>query len=234
LLLNIEKMINMIKIKNNNGVTLIELLIVIAIVSILAGIGIPQYGRFLAKNRVRSAANDLLQNMRLARTMAIKENRNYLITFNEGGANSYSIGFDGDGNDKLTDIADGYGEGNIRTVDLSVSYGVDVIFGTGAIEGPDERDTCPACIDIGASTFAFGGTAGPVRQEFNPDGTISFTGSVFLMHNTRGFTYMLRISNQAGKIDLWKWDGDHDRTNVPLINQCNTAPRRYCRWTELR
>jgi hypothetical protein len=172
--------------------------------------------------------------MRLARTMAIKENRNYLLTFNEAGGNTYSIGFDGDGNNKLTDPADGYGAGNIRTVDLSISYGTEVLFGTAVDEGPDERDTCPACIVVTGSTIAFGATAGPVRQEFNPEGTISFTGSVFLMHNTRGFTYMLRISNQAGKIDLWKWDGDNDMPMPTLVNQCNNAPRRYCRWTELR
>jgi len=224
----------MAKKQNDKGVTLVELIITIAIISILAGIGIPQYGRFVANSKVRSAANDLLQNMRLARTMAIKENRNYLVTFNEAGANTYSMGFDGDGNNRLTDPADGYGAGNIRTVDLAISYGSDVSFGTAADEGPDERDTCPACIAVTGSTVAFGGTAGPVRQVFNPEGTISFTGSVFLMHSIRGFTYMLRISNQAGKIDVWKWDGDNEKTNIPLVNQCNNAPRRYCRWTELR
>jgi len=227
-------MMDMKKIKNNNGVTLVELMVVIAIISILAGIGIPGYGRFVAKNRVRSAANDLLQNMRLARTMAIKENRDYLMTFNESGANTYSIGFDGDGNNKLTDPADGYGAGPVRIYDLETSYGEGILFGTSTNQGPGEADACPACIAIDGSTVAFGGTAGPVRQEFNPDGTISFTGSVFITNTSRGFTYMLRISNQAGKIDLWKWDGDNETTNVPLINECNTAPLRYCRWTELR
>ena len=229
------KMIKMTKKHNEKGVTLVELLITIAIISILAGIGIPEYGRFIAKSRVRSAASDLLQNMRLARTMAIKENRTYLITFNDAGANTYSMGFDGDGNNTLTDPADdGYGEGNVRTVDLSLTYGTEVLFGTAYSEGPGERDDCPACLDITGSTVAFGGTAGPVRQEFNPDGTISFAGSVFLMHNTRGFTYMLRISNQAGKIDLWKWDGDNDMPMPTKVEQCTNAPRRYCRWTEIR
>jgi prepilin-type N-terminal cleavage/methylation domain-containing protein len=228
------KMIRMREIRNYLGVTLVELLVAIAIISILAAIGVPEYGRFVAKNRVRSAASDLLQNMRLTRTMAIKENREYLITFNEAGSDSYSIGFDGNGDNKLTDPSDGYGTGAVRTYDLESSYGSGVQFGTSADEGPDEPDACPACLTITGSTVAFGGTAAPVRQEFNPDGTISFTGSVYITTATRGFTYMLRISNQAGKIDLWKWDGDNETTSVPLVNQCSQAPLRYCRWTELR
>ena len=63
------------------GFTLVEILVVISIAAILAVIGVPQYGRFVAKNKVRGAASDLLQNMRLARTMAIKENQTKSMYF---------------------------------------------------------------------------------------------------------------------------------------------------------
>lgn len=222
--------------RKNSGVSLIELVIVVAIIGLLSIIAVPQYGRFIAKGKVRSATNDLLQNMRLARTMAIKENRQYLVTFNENGdpANSYRIGFDGNNNNSLTDPADGYGTGAVMLVNLQTRYGNEIVFGTGTANGPDEPDTCPACIGIGGATVAFGGTAAPVRQEFNTDGTVSFTGSAFLMHNARGITYMMRISFRTGKIDLWKWDGDNANPAPPIVNNCNNAPVRYCRWTELR
>ncbi len=67
--------------KDNKGVSLIELLIVLVIIGILAGFGLPEYGRFAAKNRVRHATTELMQNMRMARTMAIKENRTYIMKF---------------------------------------------------------------------------------------------------------------------------------------------------------
>ncbi len=94
-------MINTTLIKRENGVTLIELIIVLLIVAILAAIGVPQYGVFIAKNSAKRASTDLLQNIRLARTMAIKENRTYLITFNENDTNSYISGVDLDGNGSL-------------------------------------------------------------------------------------------------------------------------------------
>jgi prepilin-type N-terminal cleavage/methylation domain-containing protein len=228
-----QKMINIKKIKNNDGVTLVELIVTIAIISILAAIGIPQYGRFVANSRVRSVADELLQNMRLARTMAIKENRAYLVTFNEAEANSFTIGFDGDGNNKLTDAVDGFESGDVRTVRLK-DHGNMLVFGSETNSGPDEPKDCPACIDISGSTVAFGSTAGPVRQIFNSDGTVEFTGSAFVKHADRGITYMLRISYQTGKIDLWKWDGDKDNSTPDVVNNCTGTPKKCCGWTELR
>jgi prepilin-type N-terminal cleavage/methylation domain-containing protein len=220
-------------IRGKKGVTLVELLVVISIIGILSVIGIPQYGRFVAKSKVRSATSDLLQSMRMARTMAIKENRAYFITFNESAANTYRIGFDGNNNNSLLDPADGYGNGPVREINLQTEYGPDIFFGTTTGNGPDEPDSCPACIAIAGSTVAFGATAGPVREAFNPDGSVVSTGSAFITHITRGFTYLLRISYQSGKFDLWKWDGDNANPNPPVINNC-TSPMRCCGWTEIR
>jgi prepilin-type N-terminal cleavage/methylation domain-containing protein len=221
-------------IREKKGVTLMELLIVISIIGILTAIGVPQYARFVAKDKVKRATNDLLQNARLARTMAIKENQQYLITFNEAFANSYSIGFDGNGNNSLLDAADGYETGPVRVVRLQTEYSNDVVLGTTATTGPDQPDSCPVCIAIGGSTVAFGGTFGPVREVFNPDGSVSFLGSAFVTHVSRGYTYMLRVSFQSGKFDLWSWDGDINNPNPPIINNCNNTPVRYCGWTEIR
>ncbi|UCD35292.1 MAG: prepilin-type N-terminal cleavage/methylation domain-containing protein, partial [Nitrospiraceae bacterium] len=82
---------------DNQGVTLMELLVVMSIIGILALIGVPQYQMHAAKGSVRRAANDLIQNARLASTLAIKESRPYVIAFNLPAADSYSIGFDTNG-----------------------------------------------------------------------------------------------------------------------------------------
>jgi type IV fimbrial biogenesis protein FimT len=55
------------------GFTLVELLVVIMIVSILMGIGVPSYKYVTNSNRLSAEVNGLLGDMQLARAEAIKE-----------------------------------------------------------------------------------------------------------------------------------------------------------------
>lgn len=56
------------------GFTLVELMIVIAILSILITVGIPSFSNFLSDNRMSSFTNDLVADLNLARSEAIKRN----------------------------------------------------------------------------------------------------------------------------------------------------------------
>lgn len=231
-------------IRTKKGYSLIELLIVMSMIGILAIIGVPQYSDFIAKGNVRRAANDLLQNARLASTMAIKENRNYIIAFDTA-ANSYSVGFDT--NDDGT--PEGYGVGSeidsdgdgvadaaaVRIVNLQTTYGSNVEFGTLATNVPDysQPNVCPSCGSVTGSVF-FAGSTGPVREVFNSDGSVAFVGSIFINHTVRGYSYMLRIRYLSGKMDLWMWDGDIDNQSPPTPVECTNPPLKYCGWTEIK
>jgi prepilin-type N-terminal cleavage/methylation domain-containing protein len=218
-------------IENNKGYSLVELLVVITMIGILAMIGVPRYSDFIAKSNVRRAANDLLQNARLASTLAIKENRNYVIAFNIAGANSYSIGFDTNDDG----IPEGYDNGPVRVVTLQSTYGNNVVFGTLATNVPDyqQPNQCPACSGVAGNVF-FDGNTGIVREVFNPDGSVAFIGNVILTHTLRGYSYILRVRYLSGKLDLWMWDGDIDNQNPPEPVECTNAPLKYCGWTEIR
>lgn len=71
------------------GFTLIEVLIVIAIIAVLSTLAIPNYVSWAANRRLQSAAAEVQSVIQLAKMTAIKENVNVVITFNPG-ARSYT------------------------------------------------------------------------------------------------------------------------------------------------
>ena len=65
----------------NSGFSFIELLTVIAIIGIVAGIVLPNVVAWLPKHRLNSGAEDIQSTLQLARLGAIKENSNATVTF---------------------------------------------------------------------------------------------------------------------------------------------------------
>jgi len=61
------------------GFTLIELLVVLAIVAILGSVAGPPFVRLFADQRAKAAASDLYTALTVARSEAIKRNRNVLL-----------------------------------------------------------------------------------------------------------------------------------------------------------
>lgn len=72
-------------IRNSAGFTLIELLTTMAIVAILLGIGVPSFREFISSQRVKSAASEISSMLILARSEAIKRNRDVTIEQATGG-----------------------------------------------------------------------------------------------------------------------------------------------------
>jgi prepilin-type N-terminal cleavage/methylation domain-containing protein len=73
-----------------DGFTMIELVIVIALLGILAAIAIPGFIHWGPDIRLKAAARDLTSDMALAKLRAIRENANVVLTFNTGN-NRYTI-----------------------------------------------------------------------------------------------------------------------------------------------
>ncbi|WP_373002152.1 GspH/FimT family pseudopilin [Marinobacter sp.] len=57
---------------NNKGFTLVELMIVIALIAVIAGFAIPQFGRIIDNNRVVSTTNSIVGLLNYSRSEAVR------------------------------------------------------------------------------------------------------------------------------------------------------------------
>jgi prepilin-type N-terminal cleavage/methylation domain-containing protein len=173
------------------GFSLIELLILIAILGVLAAIAIPGFSVLLPDYRLRTAARDLQSNMQLAKIGAIKANSNWAIVFDPGVTpGRYYLCSDPGGNG--TWEGPGSDDTVEKTIDLA-RYESGVDYGHGNATFP-----------IGA-TFDNEITYGSDIVVFRPRATAD-DGYVYLQNSKNTTTYGVgtRIS---GVVLLRKWNG---------------------------
>ncbi len=77
------------KIKEQKGFSLVELMIVVAILAILGAIAVPSFQRYAINSDLKSAARDIQGDFFICKERAIAENIEHSITFNVN-ANSYT------------------------------------------------------------------------------------------------------------------------------------------------
>lgn len=76
--------------RKERGFTLLELLVAIAVLSIVAAMAIPSYRDLIQRNRITTDANSLLTVLTLARSEAIKRNNQVAICRSTDGASCVS------------------------------------------------------------------------------------------------------------------------------------------------
>jgi Tfp pilus assembly protein FimT len=77
--------------KNDTGLSIFELLTMIAIVAILVIVAVPSFIYFQQLNRINTLAQNLYYNLQYARTEAIKRNSSIYVTFSNGSNWCYGI-----------------------------------------------------------------------------------------------------------------------------------------------
>lgn len=122
----------------NTGFTLVELIMVLAVLSILVTIGIPSFMHATASNKVTTASNGMLTNLNLAKSNAIKTGKNVILCKSSNGTSCDSslnwnqgwiIYSDNDGNgdaDRDPDSGD-----NIISVQSAMDSSLNFTFVTG-------------------------------------------------------------------------------------------------------
>ena len=79
---------NKVKRKHSAGFTVVELIIVIAIVTICLAIAMPDIATFSSGYRLKAAAREVATDLQLTRLLAVKENKTFQVIF---GSNSYQV-----------------------------------------------------------------------------------------------------------------------------------------------
>ncbi len=77
----------------NSGFTLIELMIVVALIAIVATVAVPSFNRLVESNRLTAATNDLVGVVTFARSEAIRHGKSVTVSpRTEGGVAAYENG----------------------------------------------------------------------------------------------------------------------------------------------
>jgi type IV fimbrial biogenesis protein FimT len=71
--------------RRHDGITLIEMMIVLAVAAILAAVGVPQLYEYVVRNRIEAAANEFVTALNLARSEAIRRGETITVRQKPGG-----------------------------------------------------------------------------------------------------------------------------------------------------
>ncbi len=184
-----------------NGFSFIEILVVIVIITVLAGIGAMTFYNYKPTMKINGAARQIHSDLMQSRMKAVSENNNYVIAFTPS-ANTYKI-YDDDDND--------FSVGNIEDSELIKSVSFDDIanefYGVefGFVPNTDKPN--------GAGTLVPGNS--PVTPtgawfRFEPNGR-GRSGGIYLIltedlaDSLKGRTRAITVST-AGKVKIWRYE----------------------------
>ena len=71
-------------IRSSKGFTLIETMVLVAIIGVLVGLTIPSFASYLAKQKVIGARSELMADLQYARSLAIARRTTFRIDFQAG------------------------------------------------------------------------------------------------------------------------------------------------------
>ncbi len=181
------------------GFSMVEVLIVLTVVLILAGVAIPNIATAIANVRLRGAASDLSGLMQNARLTAVKNNATYTVLFNPTST-------------LLGAYVDLNNNGSFDAGEPMIQFGGSVA----QVAAPNGSGNSPSALDGGSGPLGWTATSG--NLSFNPRGLpcdVTQTpcgtnvGYVFYLNDNRpsGGGWAAVSVTSAGRIKMWTWSG---------------------------
>ncbi len=78
----------------SNGFTLIELMVVIALIAIITTMAVPSWQRMIVSNRIRASVNDLTLSIQFARSETLRQNGPVTVCPSSEGVNCTASGYE--------------------------------------------------------------------------------------------------------------------------------------------
>ncbi len=179
------------KAKNDRGMTLVELIVIMLIVGILIAVAIPNISAWRKNYQIRAESERVYMDLILARSTAIKNNNNVIVTFNSAN-DSYTILDDTNSNGSADS-----GE-NLKTINLEnlVEFG----FYGSSIQDM-ENNTITDSVSMGTNDVVV----------FNQRGQSNISGSLYLIHKddagkTNDQLRGISVVQGTGAAELWKYN----------------------------
>ena len=180
---------------SKKGYSAIEMLIVLALVSVVSTLGLVNYSKQIPHYELRDASRSIISDLRKIRQMAVTE------------GTSFSINFYPDDGEDCDDSYAGQGAYcNSEDPEL-LSYKLPQHIQFGTLEEVDKKPKCTSgCTPPPLNGITFQGD--PATATFNPNGTISGAGAVYLTnHPSRNEAVAITV-NLTGRVKLWRWVGN--------------------------
>jgi type II secretory pathway pseudopilin PulG len=192
-------------VRRGAGFSLFDLLATMAVIGIVAALGVPELFRATEQTRLGLGAGEIASSLRIARIYALRHSANVAIKFrtSSDGAVTYALFRDADGDGVRTQDVESGVDPQVEPWRPLTRLGNGI--GFGFPPGPLPRDP--------TSGKAIGGSLDdPIR--FNSSDLASFTaggtatpGSVYLTDGRRGLV-IVRVTNLSGRVRAWRWDHD--------------------------
>ena len=186
--------------KSHQGFTMIELMITMVILSVLLGLAIPGFSRWIPNYRLRGAVRDIYSNFQYAKMTAVKDRAGCAVLFDRANSLYRVVNSGPNRSFESTSSSVGGDDVILRTVNLS-EYGSGVVYGHGSASSGVAGSGFGDDVAIDGDGVVFD-SRGMILK---PNGGASAGGYVYVQNNKNN-TYAAGVWT-SGVIVIRRWTG---------------------------